>query len=176
MSGIIGGAGSESGVIGDFNRLCFYATFDDNGWSGIQKNSGAMLGTGDSQWIERDYGGLGADHYGLFDAASGVFTAKRKGWYHFDRVVRLNTGDDDEYFTSYFKINDTSNFGASDSDSRGSLKDGGATALYDGAAGIVTMDVGDYIWLVVHHWFGSSGNYEVPSNATWWSGHFIGGI
>ena len=176
MSGIIGQGNQRSGIIGDFNRLCFYATFDDNGWGGSAYNAGVVLGTGDGQWTERDYGGLGADHYGLFNATTGVFTANRKGWYHFDRVVRLNTDNDDDYFTSYFSLNNTSNFGGSDSDSRGVLKDGSATALYDGGAGIVAMDSGDYVELRMHHWFGSGGHYEVPSSATWFSGHFIGGI
>ena len=176
MSGVVGHGNQKSGIVGAVNRLCFYANFDDNGWGGIVYNGSAQLGTGDSQWTERDYGGLNADHYGLFDAAGGVFTAKRKGWYNFDRSVRFAADNADDYFTSYFRLNDTSNFGGVDSDSRGDTKDGGATALFAGGSSIVAMEPGDYIWLVCHHWFSSASHYEVPSGSTFWSGHFIGGV
>ena len=176
MSGIIGFGSQKSGIIGDFNRLCFYANFDDNGWSGVVYNGSAELGSGDGQWTERDYGGVGADHYGLFNATDGVFTANRRGWYHFSKVIRLNADNADDYFTSYFKYDNTSSFGGSDSDSRGDAKDGGATAMFDASSGIVAMEPGKVVHLWLHHWFGSAGHYEVPSGSSWWSGHFIGGI
>ena len=176
MSGVVGHGNQNSGIVEDFNRLCFYANFNANGTSGSVYNAGWQVGSGSENWTERDYGGLGADRYGLFNGTTGVFTAKRKGWFSFSRQMRLDSSSSDDHFTSYWQFNGSNNFGGVDSDSRGDAKDGGGGSLWTGGSAIVAMEPGDYVHMMLHHWFESASHYEVPSSGSFWSGHFLGGI
>ena len=98
MSGLIGSAGSKSGVIGETEsgQGCYFimSNSSDDGWQSVASNT-------DIPWSS-----IEIDEDNWCTSGTGAhFTAPARGYYFFGAIIYVGQDDDANYFT--FNVNDT---------------------------------------------------------------------